>query len=96
MIFHCFSIFQAYLKAIQSQRKDLRLALRQGSSELLSSSTPNGRVIHHSMKNRKVIDSENTKHLSEVQNDGRLITETMKTTEHEEVQLAILFLINVN
>lgn len=76
---------QAYLKAIRSQKKDLRLALRQGSSELLAPYPANGRIIHHSTKNRKVIDSEDTKHLSEIQEDGRLITETRKTTEHEEV-----------
>lgn len=80
-----FFFLQAYLKAIQSQRKDLRLALRQASSELLSPNPPNGRVVHHSLKNRKTVDKEDTKHLSEVQSDGRLITETTKTTEHEEV-----------
>ena len=78
-------LLQAYLKAIQSQRQDLRLALRQASSELLAPGVPNGRIVHQSKKNRKVIDSENTKHSSEIHSDGRLITETTKTTEHEEV-----------
>ena len=86
---------QAYLKAIQSQRKDLRLALRQASSELLSPSAPNGRIVHQSKKNRKIIDSENTKHLSEIQGDGRLITETTKTTEHEEVRQRIFLFARV-
>lgn len=87
----CFCL-QAYLKAIQSQKKDLRLALRKGSSELLSSNPPNGRIVHHSTKNRKVIDSEDTKHFSEIQNDGKLITETTKTNTHEEVKIGYPFL----
>ena len=64
----------------------MRLALRQASSELWNAtSIQNGRILHHSLKNRKTVDTENTKHQSEAQNDGKLLSQTTTTTEHEEV-----------
>lgn len=44
------------------------------------------RVVHQSTKNKKVTDTEDTRHKREVQQDGKIVTETSKTTEHEEVK----------
>lgn len=63
---------------------DLRLALeRSRSKELVVGSSP--RIVHQSSKSRKTIDTEDNQRLSSVQQDGRIITETRKITEHEEV-----------
>jgi len=43
------------------------------------------RIVHQSTKNRKVTDTEDTRNKREVQIDGKIVTETSKTTEHEEV-----------
>lgn len=43
------------------------------------------RVIHQSTKNRKVIDTEDKEELQERQANGKLVTETRRTTQREEV-----------
>jgi hypothetical protein len=45
--------------------------------------------VHQSTKNKKVTDTEDTRHTREVQKDGKIVTETSKTTEHEEVMYNI-------
>ncbi|XP_052132280.1 uncharacterized protein LOC127751968 [Frankliniella occidentalis] len=44
------------------------------------------RLVHQSSKGRKVVDTENTHEISELQPDGRVVTEKRRTTEHEEVR----------
>jgi len=84
-MFYLFLCSQAYLDAVQSQ-KDVRLALRRGSdvvdSSALVSSGP--RIVHQSRSSRKIIDTDDAQELSRVHNGG-VITETRRTTEHEEV-----------
>jgi hypothetical protein len=80
-------LFQAYQTAVQNQL-DVREALRSASPQLdetkkVVSSTP--KVVHQSSKCHKIIDTEDTEELSQLQGDGRLVTETRRTTEHEEV-----------
>lgn len=43
------------------------------------------RLVHESTRNKKVTDTEDTRELSSVQPDGKIITETQRTTEHEEI-----------
>lgn len=43
------------------------------------------RIVRQSTKNKKVTDTEDTRNKREVQIDGKIVTETSKTTEHEEV-----------
>jgi hypothetical protein len=80
-------LLQAYQTAVQNQL-DVREALRSASPLLDEAkkvviSTP--KVVHQSSKCHKVVDTEDTEELSQVQGDGRLVTETRRTTEHEEV-----------
>lgn len=42
------------------------------------------RVVHHSTKARKTIDTENTDLKYSAKPDGTLVTEKIQTTEHEE------------
>lgn len=80
----CFVCLQAYQEAVQSKR-DLREALEEANHKLVHVNSSGPRVVHQSSKNRKVTDTEDTRHKREVQKDGKIITETSKTTEHEEV-----------
>lgn len=78
---------EAYQTAVQNQL-DVREALRSASPQLdetkrVVSSTP--KVVHQSSKSHKVVDTEDTEELSQLQGDGRLVTETRRTREHEEV-----------
>lgn len=81
--FFCLLI-QAYQEAIQSKR-DIREALEEANHKLVHVNSTGPRVVHQSTKNKKVTDTEDTRHTREVQKDGKIITETSKTTEHEEV-----------
>ena len=47
-------------------------------------STP--KVVHQSSRSHKVVDTEDTEELCQLQKDGRLVTETRRTTEHEEIR----------
>lgn len=42
------------------------------------------RVVHQSIKGRKVVDTEDVQKRCLAQDDGTLVTEQKKTTEHEE------------
>ena len=83
-------MLQAYLNAIQNQSLeggDLRLALEKSRGLELQKTSPGGRIVHQSSKTKKVVDTEDSHQLNELQHDGRILTETRKTTEHEEVGL---------
>ncbi|XP_060836678.1 uncharacterized protein LOC132919268 isoform X3 [Rhopalosiphum padi] len=75
---------KAYQEAIQSKR-DIREALEEANYKLVHVNSTGPRVVHQSTKNKKVTDTEDTRHTREVQKDGKIVTETSKTTEHEEV-----------
>lgn len=75
---------------MQSKR-DLREALEEANHKLVHVNSTGPRVVHQSTKNRKVTDTEDTRHTREVQQDGKIVTETSKTTEHEEVTYSIEF-----
>ncbi|VVC43298.1 Hypothetical protein CINCED_3A004811 [Cinara cedri] len=75
---------EAYQEAIKSKR-DIREALEEANHKLVHVNSTGPRVVHQSTKNRKVTDTEDTRQTREVQKDGKIITETSKTTEHEEV-----------
>ena len=86
-------MLQGYLQA-QHENKDVRRALLSGKEVVrgedgqlvvLDPRSSGPRVVHQSSKGRKVVDTENTHEISEVQPDGRVVTEKRRTTEHEEV-----------
>uniref|UniRef100_A0A8D8RUW2 Uncharacterized protein n=1 Tax=Cacopsylla melanoneura TaxID=428564 RepID=A0A8D8RUW2_9HEMI len=70
-----------YLKAVQSNSTN-QLGLLSSSSLVPTSSVP--RIVHQSAKVKKVTDTEDTKHVSQLTN-GKLVTQTEKTVEREEV-----------
>ncbi|KAG8285168.1 hypothetical protein J6590_086250 [Homalodisca vitripennis] len=79
----------AYLTAIQRQSKeggDLRLALERSRGLELQKTGQEGRIVHQSTRTKRVVDTDDSRHLSELQADGRVVTETKKTTEHEEIR----------
>ncbi|KAJ1531657.1 hypothetical protein ONE63_000328 [Megalurothrips usitatus] len=87
------SLLQGYLAAVRDN-KDVRRALLSGQEVVrgqdgqLVAVDPRGsgpRLVHQSSKGRKVVDTENTHEVSELQPDGRVVTEKRRTTEHEEV-----------
>jgi hypothetical protein len=53
-------------------------------SKELVSSTP--KIVHQSSRSHKVVDTEDTEELNQLREDGRLVTETRRTTEHEEIR----------
>lgn len=78
--------FQAYQKAVRNNRGDLRVALAESSKQLAPQSGP--RVIQHTTRSNKVIDTEKTLEKKELKADGLIVTEKKQTVEHEEVSLA--------
>ncbi|CAH0564776.1 unnamed protein product [Brassicogethes aeneus] len=75
---------EQFLSAVSSGRSDLRQVLRSSESgRSLVSTGP--RLIRDTTKSNKVVDTEDTRELSSVQADGKIVTETQRTTEHEEV-----------
>lgn len=75
---------QEFLAAIHSGRSDLRQVLRQkeGNRTVLSTGP---RLIRDTSKTNKITDTEETRELSSVLPDGKIVTETERTTEHEEL-----------
>lgn len=69
---------------MSSGKGDLREVLRSKDSSALISKAP--RLINESHRSNKVTDTEETRELSSVRPDGRIVTETERTTEHEEVK----------
>lgn len=84
---------EGYLAAVRDDA-DVRRALLSGkevvrneAGQLVVVDPRNSgpRLVHQSSKGRKVVDTENTHEISELQPDGRVVTEKRRTTEHEEV-----------
>ncbi|XP_018403077.1 PREDICTED: uncharacterized protein LOC108780000 [Cyphomyrmex costatus] len=75
---------EAYQKAVHSNRGDLRVALAESSKQLASQSGP--RVIQHTTRSNKVIDTEKTLEKKELKADGLIVTEKKRTVEHEEIK----------
>ncbi|XP_044758425.1 serine/arginine repetitive matrix protein 1 isoform X2 [Coccinella septempunctata] len=75
-----------FLAAVRSGQSDIRKVLRvkEGGKDTVVSTGP--RVVHESTKSKKVIDTEDKRDLSSVQPDGKIITESQRTTEHEEIR----------
>lgn len=44
------------------------------------------RLVNETTRTNKVTDTEETRELSSVRPDGKIVTETQRTTEHEEVR----------
>lgn len=74
---------KAYVNAINSGVGNIQEALL--SPEAQKQLVPTGpKLIHHSTKARKTIDTEDTDLKYSAQPDGTLVTEKKQTTEHEE------------
>lgn len=68
---------------MRNNRGDLRVALAESSKQLAPQSGP--RVIQHTTRSNKVIDTEKTLEKKELKADGLIVTEKKRTVEHEEV-----------
>ncbi|XP_076547648.1 chascon isoform X2 [Osmia lignaria lignaria] len=75
---------EAYHQAVRNNRGDLRLALAESSKQLASQTGP--RVVQHTTKSNKVIDTEKTLERKELKPDGLIVTERKRTVEHEEIK----------
>ncbi|XP_016837243.1 serine/arginine repetitive matrix protein 2 isoform X2 [Nasonia vitripennis] len=72
---------EAYLQAVRNNRGDLRVALAESKRQL---SGP--RVLQHTTRSNKVVDTEKTLERSELKQDGQIVTERKTTVEHEEIK----------
>ncbi|XP_066153463.1 serine/arginine repetitive matrix protein 1 isoform X3 [Euwallacea fornicatus] len=75
---------EEFLAAVRSGKRDLRSVLRSSEAGRAVVST-GPRVIRDTSKSKKVTDTEDTRELSSVLPGGKIVTETQRTTEHEEV-----------
>ncbi|XP_030754158.1 uncharacterized protein LOC115880955 isoform X3 [Sitophilus oryzae] len=75
---------EEFLAAVRTGKNDLRSVLRSSEAGRAVVST-GPRVIRDTSKSKKVTDTEDTRELSSVLPDGKIVTETQRTTEHEEV-----------
>lgn len=81
---------QQYLEAVKHSagNNDIRRALddqrRKARTALQTTSGP--RLVHQSTKTFKTIDTEDKEEKSALDADGKIITETKRVTEHEEVK----------
>lgn len=75
---------QAFVKAVTSGVDNIEEALL--SPEYQQQLVPRGpRIVADKTKSFKTIDSENVQKKSLAQEDGKIITESKKTTEHEVI-----------
>lgn len=75
---------QTYVKAVNSGAENIQDILL--STESQKQLIPTGpRLVHHSTKAHKTIDTEDTDLRCLAQPDGTLVTEKKQTTEHEEL-----------
>uniref|UniRef100_A0AAR5PDD4 Uncharacterized protein n=1 Tax=Dendroctonus ponderosae TaxID=77166 RepID=A0AAR5PDD4_DENPD len=75
---------EEFLAAVRGGKGDIRSVLRSSEAgRALISTGP--RIIRDTSKSKKVTDTEDTRELSSVLRDGKIVTETQRTTEHEEV-----------
>ncbi|XP_014610459.1 PREDICTED: uncharacterized protein LOC106790221 [Polistes canadensis] len=75
---------EAYQKAVQSNRGDLRIALAESTKQIAPQTGP--RILQHITRSNKVIDTEKTLEKQELKSDGLIVTEKKKTVEHEEIK----------
>ncbi|XP_076648868.1 chascon isoform X1 [Halictus rubicundus] len=75
---------EAYQNAVKNNRGDLRAALAESCKQLASQTGP--RVVQHTTKSNKVIDTEKTLEKKELKPDGLIVTERKRTVEHEEIK----------
>ncbi|XP_043264390.1 uncharacterized protein LOC122404483 [Colletes gigas] len=75
---------EAYQNAVRSNRGDLRAALAESCKQLTSQTGP--KVVQHTTKSNKVIDTEKTLEKKELKPDGLIVTERKRTVEHEEIK----------
>ncbi|XP_017876389.1 serine/arginine repetitive matrix protein 2 [Ceratina calcarata] len=75
---------EAYQTAVRNNRGDLRVALAESAKQLASQTGP--RVVQHTTKSNKVIDTEKTLERKELKPDGLIVTERKRTVEHEEIK----------
>ncbi|KAI4477923.1 hypothetical protein M0804_012403 [Polistes exclamans] len=75
---------EAYQKAVQSNRGDLRIALAESTKQIAPQTGP--RILQHTTRSNKVIDTEKTLEKQELKSDGLIVTEKKKTVEHEEIK----------
>lgn len=78
-------LLQDFLAAVHSGESDLRKVLKTNEAGRTIVST-GPRLINESTKTKKVTDTEDTRELSSIQPDGKIVTETQRTTEHEETK----------
>lgn len=72
------------MAAVNSGHSDLRHQLPIRKDKILTTTGP--RIVHESSRSHKVTDTEDTRELSSILPDGRIVTETQRTTEHEEIK----------
>ncbi|XP_015438829.1 PREDICTED: uncharacterized protein LOC107193830 [Dufourea novaeangliae] len=75
---------EAYQTAVRNNRGDLRAALAESCTQLTAQTGP--RVVQHTTKSNKVIDTEKTLEKKELKPDGLIVTERKRTVEHEEIK----------
>ncbi|XP_066595201.1 uncharacterized protein chas isoform X2 [Prorops nasuta] len=75
---------ELYQRAVRNNRGDLRVALAESSKQITSQTGP--RVVQHTTRSNKVVDTEKTLEKKELKADGLIVTETKKTVEHEEIK----------
>ncbi|KAL3274157.1 hypothetical protein HHI36_015571 [Cryptolaemus montrouzieri] len=74
-----------FLAAVRSGHPDIRKVLRTNDGgQAVVSTGP--RLVHESTRSKKIIDTEDKRDLSSVQPDGKIVTESQRTTEHEEIR----------
>lgn len=79
-----FIYLQAYVNAINSGVENIQeVLLSPEAQKQLISTGP--RLVQHSTKAHKTIDTEDTDLKYSAQADGTLVTEKRQTTEHEEI-----------
>jgi hypothetical protein len=71
---------------VRNNRGDLRLALAESTRQLSGHQSPGPRVLQHTTRSNKVVDTERTLERSELKQDGQIVTERKTTVEHEEVR----------
>ncbi|KAJ8668987.1 hypothetical protein QAD02_000246 [Eretmocerus hayati] len=83
----------AYQQAVRNNRGDLRLALAESSkssqlqrSHSSATNTTGPRIVQHTTRSNKVVDTERTLERSELKQDGQIVTERKTTVEHEEIK----------
>lgn len=83
MCFFRIVYLQAYVNAINSGVENIQEALLspEAQKQLISTGP---RLVGHTTKARKTIDTEDTDLKYSAQPDGTLVTEKRQTTEHEE------------